>query len=126
MSASTTQLALVYLIQNQAQPHVTLNTAMDRLDGAIAGRLAVTLTTNRTVTTDEGQTHSILDFSGSLGAGATITLPTLTRCWVIRNTSGQTLTIKTAGQAGPPTLATGKVAIFATDGTNAFQVTAAL
>lgn len=126
MSTTTANLGATELEQNQAQPHVTLNAALERFDAAIAGRLSKAITGNVTLTADEAQTAAIWLFTGSLGAGATITVPSPNRgVWIVKNSTGQTLTVKRSGQTGV-TVATAKKVVLFDNGTDIEAATAAL
>lgn len=81
------------------------------------GRLSKAVTDNLTLTDTEAMNH-IIEFTGTLGAGKAITFPAndgYTHC--LYNATGQTLTIKVAGQTGF-TVATGKRCVCYCDGTD--------
>lgn len=80
------------LSQNQTAPETTAN----RL---LLGRLTLTLTGD--ITLDDIQAgNRFLDFTGTPGAAVTVTVPDSPKDWIVRNTSGQTVTVKTAAGTG--------------------------
>ena len=124
--AQTANLQITELAQNQAQPHVTLNAALERLDSAVASLLSKTLTASVTLTFDEGQTYATWVFGGSLGAGVNVTVQAPNRgSWIVKNSTGQTVTVKRSGQTGVA-VANGKKQILFDNGTDIEAATAAL
>jgi hypothetical protein len=76
----------------------------DLLDEAVAGVETIALTGNHTLTStnyvsDEARNMG-LRFTGSLGSGATITIPTVEKLYFVINDSGQTLTFSAGGTTG--------------------------
>ena len=76
----------------------------DLLDEAVAGVETIALTGNHTLTStnfvsDQARNMG-LRFTGSLGSGATITIPTVEKLYFVINDSGQTLTFSAGGTTG--------------------------
>lgn len=76
----------------------------DLLDEAVAGVETIALTGNHTLTStnfvsDQARNMG-LRFTGSLGSGATITIPTVEKLYFVINDSGQTLTFSSGGTTG--------------------------
>ena len=76
----------------------------DLLDEAVAGVETIALTGNHTLTStnyvsDEARNMG-LRFTGSLGSGATITIPSVEKLYFIINDAGQTLTFSAGGTTG--------------------------
>lgn len=64
------------------------------------GRLSLAVTDNTTLTDDQAKNH-IIEFTGTLGAGKTMTFPaTDGYTYSLYNNTGQTLTMKVSGQTG--------------------------
>lgn len=83
----------------------TLNTqALDLTDEAVAGVETIALTGNHTLTatnyvSDQARNMG-LRFTGSLVAGATITIPAVEKVYFVVNDAGQTLTFSSGGVTG--------------------------
>jgi hypothetical protein len=76
----------------------------DLLDEAVAGVETIALTGNHTLSStsfvsDQARNMG-LRFTGSLGSGATITIPTVEKLYFVINDSGQTLTFSAGGTTG--------------------------
>lgn len=80
------------LLPNQSAPEETVN----RL---LLGRLTLTLTGD--VTLDDVQAgHRFLDFQGTPSTAVAVTVPNTPKEWIVRNTSGQTVTVKLSASTG--------------------------
>src|SRR5216684_8785870 len=119
---------------NQANPDVTGNTGLDMLDIALAGMATVDATAGGTFTLDslplqggyKVWLYGILKLTGTPGAGFNIVVPlTNPKLYIVRNTTGQTATIKGATGATVG-VATNKTQIVQCDGTDVVAITAAL
>lgn len=90
--------------------------------GAQRYRLAKTLTGDVTLTNLEA-TASILEFSGTLGAAATVTIPVVDGAeYIVYNNTGQSVTLKVAAGTGV-TILNGKRALVYNNGTDIVRVT---
>jgi hypothetical protein len=100
-----------------------LNTqGLDLTDEAIAGVETIALTGNHTLTStnyvsDEARNMG-LRFTGSLSAGATITIPAVEKLYFVINDAGQTLTFTAGGTTGA--IETGRRKWLACDATNVY------
>ena len=101
----------------------TLNgQVFDLLDEAVAGVETIALTGNHTLVStnyvsDEAR-NLVLRFTGSLGSGATITLPAIEKAYFVINDAGQTLTFSAGGVTG--SVENGRRKWIATDGTDVY------
>jgi hypothetical protein len=102
--AVTSNLGVTQLTEGQSQKEVTINTAFELFDHAIAGKLTKSIAGAVDVTlTAEEWTYSIYEFTGNTTADINIIVPTATRRFsVVNNTTGppRTITIKTAAAPG--------------------------
>lgn len=123
---TTTNLLITHIEPSQAQKEVTANEAFDRLDAAIAGRLALSTTGGTTTLTDAQASNAILDVSGALTSNAVIVVPARSKLYAVRNatTGAFSLTVKTASGTGV-TVRQGESAIVFCDGTNVITGTTA-
>jgi hypothetical protein len=101
----------------------TLNAqAFDLLDEAVAGVETIALTGNHTLTStnyvpDQAR-NLVLRFTGSLGSGATITIPSIEKAYFVINDAGQTLTFSAGGVTG--LVPNGRRKWIACDGTDVY------
>ena len=101
----------------------TLNTqALDLTDEAVAGVETIALTGNHTLTatnyvSDQARNMG-LRFTGSLVAGATITIPAVEKVYFVVNDAGQTLTFSAGGVTG--VVENGRRKWIACDGTDVY------
>lgn len=100
-----------------------LNNTFSRVDDSIAGYLAIALTTDYTITAantnasaDEAR-RAHLKFTGTLSANATVTLPSVSKSYVIWNATNKTLTF-TTGAGSTYAIETGDKLPIWCDGTN--------
>lgn len=98
------------------------NQAFDLLDEAVAGVETIALTGNHTLVStnyvsDEAR-NLVLRFTGSLGSGATITLPAIEKAYFVLNDAGQTLTFSAGGVTG--SVENGRRKWIASDGTDVY------
>ena len=96
------------------------------LEQAIAGVEGITLTGDYTLTdfngiSDEAR-NAVLVFNGSLGAPANVTAPSVNKTYVVRNVSGNTVTIKTSSGNGVALTNAASAVVFC-DGTDFFSAT---
>lgn len=110
-----------------------LNTVLDLIEAAVAGRAAVTHddTANYTLTTansaaDEAR-NMMLNIGGALTADRNVVCPTKSKLYVVKNatTGGHTITLKTSGGTGIA-IASGKTKLLYCDGVNVVDGISAL
>ena len=96
------------------------------IEQAIAGVQSITLTGNYTLTdyngiTDESR-NAVLVFSGALVSPCDVTAPAVEKMYVIRNTAGNTVTIKTSSGNGVALTNAASAVVFC-DGTDFYSAT---
>lgn len=100
-----------------------LNTVIDRLDQAIAGRSAITLAGDHVLTSanvgDDEARRAMLDFSGV--GPATVTLPAASKIYLVRNAASGPVTL-TTGAGTTAVIDSQDVTLAACDGTNVFPL----
>lgn len=116
--ALTQNLGITKLTQGQSNAHVTVNDALDNLDRALAGRLAIDLTglTTKALTGGESTRH-ILHVTDT-DAACDLVIQAVPKTWVVINDGSHTVTVKRSGQSGAPTIAAGAIKHFVCDGTD--------
>jgi hypothetical protein len=117
---TTANLGITKLNPGQAGAHAVVNTALDNVDKAIAGRLAIDLTGETSVTlTGPESTNHILHVTATDGA-CDLVVQALPKSWIVVNDGSHTVTCKRGGQASPtpPAVAAGTSAHLYCDGTN--------
>lgn len=114
---TTANLGITKLNPGQANAHVTVNTALDALDKAIAGRLAPYAVTASVMTlTGAESTAHILQITSTTTAAA-IVVQAVPKSWIAVNDGSHTLTFRCPSQVGGPTVAAGHSAHLYCDGT---------
>lgn len=118
MTTYTSNLAITKLTAGQSNAHVTVNEALDDVDAAIAGRLAIDLTglTTKTLTGAESTAH-ILHVTATTAA-CDLVLQAVPKSWIVVNDGSHTVTVKRASQSGAPTVAAGASKHLYCDGTD--------
>ena len=122
---TTTNLEFPYIASSQAQKEVTHNEALDLIDDAISGLVAITLTDSDTLLTDEQTVEGVsLVFSGTLSATRTVTFPSKKKMLLVKNSTsgGYALSLKIAGSSVTITLAPGVQKLIYLDGTDVGEV----
>lgn len=118
--STTANLGITKLNPGQSNAHVTVNEALDNVDKAIAGRLAISLTglSTKTLTGAESTNH-ILHVTATSGA-CDLVVQALPKSWIVVNDGSHTVTVKRASQSSPtpPTVAAGTSKHLYCDGTN--------
>lgn len=113
----TANLGITKLNAGQSNAHVVVNQALDGLDTAVAGRLALALTGTSTTLTGSQSTAHILHVT-STTAATDLVVQALPKSWVVINDGSHTVTVKRSGQSGAPTVAAGAVKHLVCDGTD--------
>lgn len=121
--AFTANLGITQLTQGQAAAHVTVNEALAVLDVAIAGRLALALTTATRGLSGGESTRAMLHVTSTTMACA-LEVQAVPKVWVLINGGTHAVTLRVSGQASPPVIAAGKSAILVCDGTIVRRITA--
>lgn len=114
------------LLEQDGTWGTTLNTDYDLIDAAISGYTSIAMAdANYSLTVVSGAADqariAFLNFTGTLTATRTITIPAVSKLRVIANNTTQSLTFST-GSGTTLTLIAGLMAITSCDGTNVFQV----
>lgn len=119
---TTPNLGITKLNPGQSAAHAVVNTALDNVDAAIAGRLAINLTglATKTLTGAESTNH-ILHVTATTAA-CDLVLQAVPKSWIVVNDGGHTVTVKRAGQSGAPTVAAGAAKHLFCDGTDVRMV----
>lgn len=106
---------------------VKLNNAIARIDDAIAGYVALTVTTDFTLqssndnsTADEAR-RAILKLTGSPAATFTMTIPSVSKVYQVWNATTKTATV-TTGSGATVALISGEVATIICDGAGVYRV----
>lgn len=119
--ATTTNLGITKLEENQAGKVAAINAALDTIDGTLGGQLTKSVAGNSNVNlTANEAANAILKFTGTLTGNIDVTVPASTkRTWTVWDaTSGAyAITFKVLAGTGIKTRQ-GKVDIFFSDGTN--------
>ena len=102
-----------------------LNEAIDAIDQALDGVESIALTGDKTLTTSNYTTsdeslNRVLKFTGTLTAAAVVTVPSVEHWYVVVNSAGAQVTVKTAAGAGVA-LANGATALVYCDGADVFN-----
>jgi hypothetical protein len=122
---ATANIGMEKVDDDASQAGITTNEALDVIDAALALKLVTLTDANYTLGVSgipaEWQ-YGGFKFSGPLTAGRNVVVPLNKKQYTIVNTTGQTLTVKTAAGTGIA-VATAKAAIVACDGTNVIRIT---
>lgn len=115
---TTQNLGITKLEPSQAGAHAVVNLALDNVDKAIAGRLAINLTglTTKSLTGAESTNH-ILHVTATTAA-CDLVVQAVPKSWIVVNDGGHTVTVKRSGQSGAPTVAAGAAKHLFCDGTD--------
>jgi len=129
--SSNLRLELQATGENTATWGTKANNTFEKIEDAICGYVSVALSdANYSLTTVNGTTDearmAIVDFTGTLTAARTITIPSVSKVYYMRNstTGGFSLNVKTSG-GNTITVANGNSINFFCDGTNcvkAFEI----
>jgi hypothetical protein len=111
----------------QSQKEVTLNAALDQLDGELNGQLSKTLTSSDVTLTDaEALFNFYVKVTGAFTANRTLTIPANKKVYAVSHggTGGFSLTVKTSGGTGVA-LAQGEIRLVFCDGVDTTALTPA-
>ena len=101
---TTTNLGITHVTSAQYQKEVTMNSALNSLDTAIAGRIVVNFASNADLTLTAAQAlNSILELTDTgavLTVARNVIVPTANKQWQVYNGTAKTLTIKTTAGTG--------------------------
>lgn len=115
---TTPNLGITKLEPGQAGAHAVVNTALDNVDKAIAGRLAIDLTGLTTKSLSGGEsTNHVLHVTATTAA-CDLVVQALPKSWIVVNDGSHTVTVKRTGQSGAPTVAAGAIQHLVCDGTD--------
>lgn len=127
--AANPQLGFSELIQNQAQPHITINAADRSITNAVAGSIQLNFASDANLSLSSSQwqyaTIILTDTGAVLTTGRDVIYPnvdaqtggTSRMRFLVRNTTAQTLTIKRSGQSGVA-ISAGSMALVEHNGTD--------
>jgi hypothetical protein len=122
---STANLAISHLAESQSSKEVTVNAAMDALDGALAGLLAVAMAdADQTPSTANALSHIVFECTGALTADRNLILPTNKKLYIVANqtTGGHNIVAKTSAGTGVTIAAADGFVICYCDGTNIVKI----
>ena len=114
---TTANIGITKLDPGQSNAHVRVNEALDDLDEALAGRLALALTGSSTTLTGAQSTNHILHITSTAGA-TDLVVQAVPKSWIVINDGADTVTVKRASQSGAPTVAAGAIQHLVCDGTD--------
>lgn len=102
-----------------------LNEVIDAIDQALDGVESIALTGDKTLTTSNYSTadeslNRVLKLTGSLASAATLTVPSVEHWYLVINSAGAQVTVKTAAGSGVA-LADGATALVYCDGADVFN-----
>lgn len=119
MTSYTPLLHLPEVASNQDQKEATINTAIAILEAAMNDTLVVSLATgNVTLNTDQFTKYFHHQFSGNTVA-RTVSVPNTPRWFAVENLGSATITFEVTGAPGlTAELASGKIGLVVSDGTN--------
>lgn len=122
MATYTSILKLIKQAFKDAAWHTNLNTTLDLVDEALSYK-SIAITGNTTLTLTDGVSSDVrrmfLEFTGTLAANATITIPALAKNFRVKNsTTGGFSLVFTTGSGNTVTVANGDTAPLWSDGTN--------
>lgn len=121
---SSPNLAIVHVAASQNQKEVTVNAAVDALDGALAGLFAHAMTdANYTVPDADAIGNMVFKFTGALTAGRNIVVPVNKKLYMVSNgtSGGFNLTVKTPSGTGIAVTSAAFVILYC-DGTNVITI----
>ena len=121
---SSPNLAITHVVAAQAQKEVTVNAAIDALDGAVAAYKAIAMSdADYTLSTTDAYGNISFKFTGTLTADRHIILPASSKIYVIKNgTAGSHNLIIKIASGGTVTIAAGTIALVYTNGTDVVAV----
>ena len=118
MTTTTTNLGITKIEPDQSGAYAVVNTALDNIDKAIAGRLALDLTglTSKTLSGAESTNH-ILHVTATTAA-CELVLQAVPKTWLVVNDGTHHVTIARSGQSGAPMVPAGAAKQLLCDGIN--------
>lgn len=125
---STPNLAIAHIAASQNQKEVTANDAFDRLDEAICGLAAISLsgqTSPLVLSTTTALRSAVLQLDPSHpGGGFEVVVPSNRKPYTVRNLSGGAVTLRTAAGSGV-SVADGQVKLLYADGADVVDLSPA-
>ena len=115
---SSPNLGITHVAAAQDQKEVTVNEAIDRLDQAIAGDVAIALTDQAPAALDPALAFSF-SLTGTLGAGQIVNVKPVKRVFVVANETNQPIVLSTTcPQPKQVAIAAGGLVMVYCDGAN--------
>lgn len=115
MPSDNLNIPLVSTSQNQKE--LTINDAINAIDNALNSSLNITITVDRTLTTDEFTRNVIFNLTGTPAGAFNLVIPATERLFAVRNNTGQTVTVKYSASGSFP-ISTGDAALIHSNGTD--------
>jgi hypothetical protein len=116
---SSPNLAIAHVAAAQNQKEVTVNDAIDKLDLASNDTVDIDCSAgSTTVSAADYRENFLIRLTGTPAADFTLTLPDGKRVAALHNTSGRTVTVRTATLGATVTLRSGELSIVGSRGTN--------
>lgn len=114
--ALTPYLGMTKLIIGTPQPHILLNEALEVLAQAETAVETIDFSAATEITLTPAQsTSGILKLVGTTAVSAAV-VQASPKWWIVFNGSSHAVTLGTAGQSSPPSIAAGAVKLLACDG----------
>ena len=121
----TPNLAITHVDPSQSDKTVTLNAGFDELDEAIAGLTSKDCSAGGTITLATAEWRNmVLKLTGAPSGAYNVVVPNGPKLYMVRNSSGQDATIKTAAGTGI-TVADATNQVVYADGTNVIAINTA-
>lgn len=125
--STTPNLAIALLAESQSSKYVTVNNALDALDGAITDVFVQAMAdANQTPSTANALSHAIIQCTGAQTADRSLVLPNVKKQYVIHNltTGSHNVIVETASASATVTVASAAVQHVYCDGANNFYAVA--
>lgn len=129
MVSQTTNLVINHVEESQNQKEVTMNTAIDVLEGAVCGFTTIDLeglSGDYTPTAETMRQNLLIKITGALSGAVNLIVPSTYKkpYWIVHNGTLNTVTVKTSGGTGP-SISAGETQLTYCDGTNVIAISSA-
>lgn len=124
---TTTNFQIAELVEGQGQQAVTVNTALAKIDKALASYLSKSVagSINVTLTATEWE-NKAFQFTGAITANISVIVPNTPRVFVAYNTTSGAFTLTIRTSAGTGVALTGMRTLLLCDGTDVYNLGAAM